>query len=459
MTATSEIPAHLVDAVRRYNQHARLKPVDHVRRMYGVSPHERQEQITEALMDPEVRQISWRSANGVGKTFWTAVLTALYLDANCPSYVVLSGASWTGVLKTIMPSLRRLIRRAPVALGGDPMATEWRRGDLWGAFCVSPDVPEAFGGFRTERGAMVIVDEASKLSYEAMEAIQGVCSAEGSKIVLLGNPLRPEGPFYDTFNSSEWLNFHSSAFDVCDLGIAGLATREWIEGMKAEYGENSGVYKARVKGDFPEGGDDVLVPLNWLKNLLVPKVARPKGKRIMGVDVARFGDDRTVVVVRDDRCVRGMWAYDKKSTMETVGLIQHHASNEGVEAESIYIDDTGLGGGVTDRLHELEIDVTPVNFGETALDRERFFNCRTEMYWAIRNAMRPDAKEKLLIPKQYAALGKECTWPRYTIQSDRKIRLEPKDKIKKRRGRSPDLADALALTYYHQVNQFGMEMA
>jgi len=114
---------------------------------------------------------------------------------------------------------------------------------------------------------------------------------------------------------------------------------------------------------------------------------------------------------------------------------------------------------VTDRLHELGHDVLPVNFGERALDRDRFINCRAELYWALRNAMKRDSANKLLIPKKWASLAKECTWPRYTIQSDRRIQLESKKEIKKRKKRSPDEADALALTYYRDANSFNIEAA
>jgi len=165
-----------------------------------------------------------------------------------------------------------------------------------------------------------------------------------SKIVLLGNPLRPEGPFYDAFQSPEWTTFNTSSFDAAATGIPGLATHEWCEAMANEYGRESSVYKARVLGEFPEGGLDNLISLSWLRGVIAPKRARPKGQRVMGVDVARFGDDRTVIIVRDGRCVQGKWVYAKKSTMETVGLVQEHADEMGVAAEDIMIDDTGLGG-------------------------------------------------------------------------------------------------------------------
>jgi len=456
---TPDLPDVPFDPGRFYFDLARTRPIAYTKKILGINPWRKQRDILRAFVDPAIDKIAWRSGNGVGKTFLLASLICNYLDTHAPGYVVVSGASWTGILKTIWPTLRRVVRGARVPLGGKVLGTEWRRGEMWGAFCVSPDEPENFGGFRTENGALVLVDEASALSYSSMEAILGVCSAAGSKIVLTGNPLRPEGPFFDAFQSSEWETFHTSSIEAAKTKIPGLATEEWCEAMANEYGRESNVYSARVLGQFPGGGADNLISLSWLKHIITPKVARPRGTRIMGVDVARFGDDRTVLIIRDDRCVLGVFCYAKKSTMETVGLIQKHADEFGVRAEDIMVDDTGLGGGVTDRLHELGHEVLPVNFGERALDRERFLNCRAELYWALRGALKPDSEKRLLIPKQWASLAKECTWPRYKIRSDRLIQLEGKDEIKKRKKRSPDEADALALTFYRQTNEFTMEAA
>jgi len=145
--------------------------------------------------------------------------------------------------------------------------------------------------------------------------------------------------------------------------------------------------------------------------------------------------------------------------MDTVGRILEHADEHHINAEDIYIDDTGLGGGVTDRLCEQGHIVTPVIFGSSADEKERFSNKRTELYWRMRAALKPDAVEPLYIPKEFKDVAKETTWARYKPKSDRVIQLEPKEAIKKRHKRSPDLADALALTFEDAYNQFNVGAA
>jgi len=177
MTAAAPMPELKdipFDPGQFYLDLASTRPIAYAKRILNIAPWQKQRDILRAFVDPNVKRIAWRSGNGVGKTYLTASIICNYLDTHSPGYVVVSGASWTGILKTIWPTLRRVIRGAAVPLGGKVIASEWRRGPMWGAFCVSPDEPENFGGFRTENGALVIVDEASALSYSSMEAINGV---------------------------------------------------------------------------------------------------------------------------------------------------------------------------------------------------------------------------------------------------------------------------------------------
>jgi hypothetical protein len=166
-----------------------------------------------------------------------------------------------------------------------------------------------------------------------------------------------------------------------------------------------------------------------------------------------------VLLVRDDRSVIDLRVYTQKNTMQTVGLIRQCAEDHRIEEHNIFVDDVGLGGGVTDRLHELEIYANPVNVGEGAMDTDRFRNLRAEIYWNMRERMKEGADSRFFIPKQFAEVAKECTWPHYELMSDNRIQLESKKEIKKRTRRSPDLADALALTFANSGADFSVEAA
>lgn len=445
------------NTIKEYVNFAKKKPLAYASKVLGINLWHKQKEILKAFADPTIPYISVKSANGVGKTYLSATLICQYLDTHIPGYAIVSGASWTGIMKTVWPTLRRVLRNSPVALGGELLNTEWRRGDQWGAFCCSPDQPENFSGFRTENGALILVDEASALDYKVHEAIMGLASARGSKVIYLGNPLTPEGAFYDSFSNPDWINFSISAHEVADLNIPGLATHEWIAMREREWGKDSPMYKARVLGQYPDSVYNSLISLSWLPKMITPKILKPKGTKKLGVDVARFGDDRTVLLVRDDRCVIDCLAYHGLSTTETAGLVRNTAEKYHISQEEIFIDDTGVGSGVTDRLHEDNVYVTPINFAERAADTETFKNQRAELYFAIRDRVREDTDNQFYIPKQYMDLAKELTWPTYKFTGSGQILLEPKEDIKKRKKKSPDLADALALSFADSKKYFGIQ--
>ena len=454
-----------------YQKAVWAEPVGWMKAALGVRLWARQAEIARAVRDNP--RVAVRSSNAVGKSFLAACLCIWYLEAHCPAYVVTTSSSWRGVERVLWPEIRRLVRGARSALGGELLRTEWRRGEQWAAFGVSADVPENFAGFRTAHGVFVIVDEASAIMPEIYDAIMGLTAGAGSRVLMIGNPLRPHGPFYDAFRSPAWAGYHISAQECPNVvegrqAIPGLATREWIQERREEWGESSPAYQARVLGEFPQAGDDQLIPLYWAEQAIereAPSLSNG-GPLRMGVDVARYGMDRTVLVIRDAAAVRHLEWHTREDTMTTTGRVLSTARARGIAAGGVFVDDAGLGGGVTDRLAEQGFRVRAINFGHGARDPERFANVRSESYWNLREALNPQGGspdgelafavrrmpsgrhgQPLAVPRQWKALAYECTVPRIGYTSRGQIKLESKDDIRRRVGRSTDLADALALTY------------
>ena len=427
-------------------------PVGWVKTALGHTLWKKQAQIMEAIRDNTL--VTVRSANAVGKSFVAACAAIWYLECHCPGYVVTTSSSWTGVEKVLWPEIHRLITYAPTPLGGRLLKLEWQRGPQWGAFGVSTDVADNFAGFRTPHGVFVIVDEASALESDIMEAIMGLTATGGSKVLLIGNPLRPSGPFYESFASPHWTRIGISALEspnvVYDRAIyPGLATKEWVDKQEIEWKNNQAAYSARVLGEFPEETDDIVIPKSWCEAAL--KRTPPKTDKnllTMGCDIARGGGDRIVLLVRDQHAVRHIDVTTHKDLMSTTGRIIHVASEWGVEPERVKIDDIGLGGGVTDRLRELDWPVMAVNFGKQAYDRVQFFNLRSEAYWRLREALDPNKEvPAIAIPEEYHELAMECSVPLRDFTSKGQIKLESKKEIMKRLGHSPDLSDAFAISY------------
>ena len=446
------MPANILSDIETYQNYAANYPVEYVKTILGINPWKKQADILKAAADPNIPCIAWRSGNGVGKTYLTAAIICQYLDTHYPGLVVVSSASWGQLLKTVWPKLQSIVRNAPTNLGGEMMATEWRRDPQgeWGVFCVSPNVPESFSGFRTANGVLVIIDEASALDYKVHEAIMGLTSARGSKVIYLGNPLHASGPFYDAFTNPDWKQFHTSTMDVLKYDIPGLATKEWTEAREREWGISSPMYKARVLGEFPTSAEDSLITFEMLSKSRQAEKDLPEEidqeSLCLGVDVARFGEDRTVLLLRDKRSVLHIEWFSGQDLMQTCGSVIQLAKEWEVDETRIFIDDAGVGGGLVDRLRELNYAVQAVNNGEAPLDTERFFNTRMETYWLLREAI----CEGFVIStgtEELDTLAKELVVSKYKLKSNGKLILEEKSEIKKRLKRSPDFADALAMTF------------
>ena len=179
------------------------------------------------------------------------------------------------------------------------------------------------------------------------------------------------------------------------------------------------------------------------------------GEKRLGVDPARFGDDRTSICYRQGRKVHWIRSYTKKSTMEVAGLVRMAIAE--VKAEQCAIDVGGLGAGVYDRVRELvgadECDVVQVNSAESPIDSTKYTNKRAEMWgevkeWLIAQpAQLPDSDE----------IQADLTQIRYSYDSNNALRMEKKEDMKKRGFRSPDMADSLGLTFAKPANKWKKE--
>jgi phage terminase large subunit len=206
------------------------------------------------------------------------------------------------------------------------------------------------------------------------------------------------------------------------------------------------LYRARVLGLFPEQGDDMLISLadveraqaRWVKPHFT------ETPEALGVDIARFGSDETVEInLYADGVVGEPRTYRGQNLMETAGSVKASP------AKRKAVDDSGLGGGVTDRLREQDVEVVPYIAGEAPYDSERFRNRRAETWWAIREALQRD---ELALPPDNM-LAADLTNIKFKYTSKGQIQLESKDDVKKRLKRSPDRGDALAIALYARSAQ------
>jgi phage terminase large subunit len=302
--------------------------------------------------------------------------------------------------------------------------------------------PDALQGIHAEY-VLLVVDEAPGVSEAVFEAAGGSMSGHNATTLLLGNPTRTQGYFYDTFYrlASEWKNLHVSCLD------SPRVSREYVSEMASRYGEGSNAYRVRVLGEFPLADDDTLIGLELAQSAIERDVVQNPGAPILwGLDVARFGTDSSALCKRQANVVlEPVKTWRNLDLMALTGAVLHEweSTDPKDRPAEILVDSIGLGAGVVDRLRELKLPCRGINVGESPAIKGQYANLRAEL-WAKTKAWLEARDCKL--PRD-ERLVNELSSPRYSFMSNGKLKLESKDDMKRRGLASPDVADAFVLTF------------
>jgi phage terminase large subunit len=234
-------------------------------------------------------------------------------------------------------------------------------------------------------------------------------------------------------------------------------TDEYEQEIAEEYGRDSDIYRVRVLGEFPKADLDTVIPIDYVESAQKRDIVVPKGLPVLwGVDVARFGDDSTALVMRNSLAVEPKieeWQY--ADTMQTAGRVKarYDACLPSERPECILVDVIGLGAGVVDRLRELSLPVRGVNVSESASANEKYLNLRAELWFLAREWLASkDHKLPMCAGGCYKGclhqkLAGELVSPRYQYTSSGKLQVESKAAMKKRGVPSPNIADAFIMTF------------
>lgn len=446
-------------------------PVEFVTKILGVTPWSKQIEILEAVRD--YPRTAVRSCHGAGKSFIAGQVILWFLYSFCPSIVLSTAPTWRQVEKLIWKEVRASYRKAKIPLGGNllPKRPEIQIiQDEWYAIGLSTNEPDRFQGFH-EENILVVVDEAAGVPEDIFEAIEGVLTSKHARLLLLGNPTSVGGTFYNAFRVPGWKTIAISAFDTPNFTVFGITDKDiandtwegkitgefphpklitpaWVADKYKRWGPNSPAYQARALGQFPAEGEDTLIPLAWIEAAMARWGEVPEDEPVeIGVDVARFGSDKTVIATRRGRKVLPLKVYAKQDTMETVGRVI--AEQRDAKASTIKVDVIGIGSGVVDRLKEQRYPVIGINVAEAAMDTEKFANLRSELWWGLRERLDPNPKvnpDPIALPSDDELLA-DLSGIKYKIDSRGRIQVESKDDMKKRLGRSPDRGDAVVLAF------------
>lgn len=319
-------------------------------------------------------------------------------------------------------------------------------GKLW-----SEENPDAYAGPHNHNGLLLIFDEASGIP----ECIWSVANGYFTDPVLhrywlsFSNPRRNTGAFFECFHAQReyWRTRNIDSRTVEGTDVAHL------NAIVAQHGEDSDVARVEVYGQFPTVGAKQFIGPLVVRNAQEREIENDYGAPlVMGVDVARFGDDRSVIAFRQGRDARSIpWQHFKGlDTMQLASRVADCADK--YKPQAIFIDGGGVGGGVVDRLKSLGYRIIEVQAGASADDKNKYLNKRVEMWDRMREWLTYGA-----IPSD-KELAQDLTGPEYDYNvTNGQIKLERKDEMKRRGFHSPDFAEALAQTFALPVARTDMK--
>ena len=313
----------------------------------------------------------------------------------------------------------------------------YAQGQVW-----TEEKPDSFAGAHSAYGMLVLFDEASGIPAPIWTVSEGFFTEPTLNRFwfAFSNPRRNTGAFYECFHKDRdiWLtrNVDSRTIEGIDKQV--------LQDIITKYGEDSDEARIEVKGEFPRQGDRQFISREVVENAATRTIEPDHfAGLIMGVDIARFGTDSTVIRFRRGRDARSIKPVKLKGkdnmqvANECAALIDEH------RPDAVCVD-AGNGTGVIDRLREMGYKVNEVWFGEKS-GTEGWADQRTEMWAKMKEWLNGGCID------DDTNLKDDLVGPEYEFDKLERIKLESKDKMKRRGLASPDNGDALAVTFAVKV--------
>lgn len=440
------------------------------RTVLGHDLWETQCQVMRAISKPRAR-VAVKSCHASSKTFTAAelVLWAPYAGG----IAITTAPTDRQVRRLVWAEVRSIYPKARLPLGGELLQKEFRIAPDLYALGLATDKGVNFQGFHARANGflLLVMDEAPGIDPTVFHAVEGVRSGGDVRVLLLGNPDVPSGPFYDVFEKDRvgWETFTIDAFDTPNfedetrpgqqltleellalsedrLDVATrpyLITRRFVLEKLGEWGVDSPLWASKIRGQFPDQAANALLSLAWLEEAKSRAVVVPEpADWEAGIDVAGPGEDETVVGVRHGFRLVAMRSWSDPDPRGDVlaFLAPYRERLKRVKVDSVgqgyyfarHLEDQGYQGRITD-----------VNVGEAPHDKEKYANLKAELYWALR--MRAQAGDLAGLTDE--RLISQLASIRYDHNARGQIVIESKEQARKRGVKSPDRAEMLMLLF------------
>ena len=423
----------------------------------------RQREICRAIADPSIRTILAITGNGVGKSYLGAGIALWYALSHEPAKVVTTGPTfdqlrailWANIFKAYHSSE---LEGTATSVRHDLLQIQFA--DEWYLKGINPDNIESASGYHGGN-LIALVDEASALTAAKSEAID---SWDVAKKILFGNPLRPDGPFYELYQrhvhdpdpATVVIKIPSTESPAIRAGLRrspdGFVGLDWLEDRRREYGEDSPWWLSHVLAEFPDSAEGQLVARDWIDRAIAAIVEDDQTEPVLAIDLgAGRGGDRSVLLVRTGRRLLHLEASNQWPLEETASRAAQLAQRFGIKPTRVVYDRSGLGEGFGVLLKNAGIHgaIGFLGGSEARGHQKKFENLKSASAWQMRKRLDPNQHhEPFAIPHEWgAALRPELQAMTYEVTAKDKIKLTDKETITAKLGRSPDLADALIMSF------------
>lgn len=411
------------------------------------------------LANPETRyqpcRIAVSSGHGIGKSAEVGMLIDWAVSTCEDTKVVVTAGTGTQLETKTVPEVNKWFRRSINRSWWDLNATSIRyksekRQANWRTDFItwSEHNTDAFAGLHNQgKRILLVFDEASAIGDKVWEVAEGAMTDEDTEIIWIafGNPTQNTGRFRECFGKFKhrWKTFQIDSRTVEGTNKAQLD--KWVE----DYGEDSDFVRVRVRGEFPRAGSSQFIPSDVVAAARKYKAEGYESlPKIGACDVARFGDDQTVIGDRQGRKARIWSKYRGLDIMQTSQRCMKYIDEE--EPDAFIVDADGIGAGVFDALkhhgYDRKTKLFEFHGGSVPDDSNAYYNKRAEVWgltraWLMAGAEIPDDSE----------LADDLTSPEYGFSPKQQIQLEKKDDMKSRGLGSPDSGDMLAMTFAEKI--------
>jgi hypothetical protein len=449
-------PGELADLAVALKKRYYHNPYAFIREMFRSkpepSPH--QLQLIRALGRGD-RKISIRSGRGTGKSSSVAWLAIWFLLHRPSVKILITAPSSAQLFDALFAEIRRWIEdlepiyKDCLEVKSDRVEVKAAPAECFITLRTArKESPESLQGLHAPF-MLTIVDEASGVEENIFEAISGSMAGDNRHVVLLSNPTRTTGMFYDSHHvlRDQWTNLHWSCVDSNRPGMP-----DYVEEQRRKWGEESNQFRVQVLGEFPLADDDTVIPMYLIEGAMERQIEQPFNEdEVWGLDVAGDGkrSDASVLFKRAGRdSRRGIKKWRNLDPMQLVGRVKQEYDTAPRKPKVIVVDGIGIGAGVASRLRELNLPVISVNVSEapaiTLPGEGGYANLRVELWHKGREYLE---KRDCVLPKDDDMLVELAACRYKAPTSSGKVQLELKRDMKERLGRSPDTADAWLLTF------------